>query len=200
MKHLFIQDSLVLKEKRLSVVKQKPFVFWLTGLSGSGKSTIAKHLESALISQGKNAYFLDADNLRISINNDLGFSLEDRRTNVRRIAYIAQILFDAGVIPLVSCIAPFAEDRQFARDLIGKDFVECFCASPLDVCEERDIKGLYKRARSGELKQFTGIDSPYDIPLHPDIFLKTDQYSIEECISQIGKKLTEFKYIEVDFG
>ena len=171
----------VTKEDRQKLLKQKSPVIWLTGLSGSGKSTIANELAIKLQQKGKLAYILDGDNVRMGLNKDLGFSDDDRKENIRRIAEVAKLLSDAGVIVITAFISPFREERSNAKAIIGRDkFIEVYVNAPLDICEDRDPKGLYKKARLGEIPMFTGIDSPYEEPLKPSIHIKTNLMSVEE--------------------
>jgi adenylylsulfate kinase len=146
-------------------------VIWFTGLSGSGKSTIANALDEVLHGRGLKTYILDGDNIRMGLNKDLGFSPEDRKENIRRIAEVAKLFADSGTIVLTAFISPYREDRQMARDIIGEDFVEVYMNTPLEVCEDRDPKGLYKKARAGEIKGFTGIDAPYEEPENPEVII-----------------------------
>lgn len=181
-----IFDRLLQREDRERRLQQRSKVLWLTGLSGSGKSTIAQHLERRLHNEGFFAQVLDGDNIRAGINNNLGFSIEDRQENIRRIAEIARLYLESGIITLNSFISPTREIRAFARDIIGaEDFIEIYINAPLEVCEARDVKGLYQKARSGEIKGFTGIDSPYEAPENPAIEIRTDQLSIEEAVEQL---------------
>ena len=164
------------KSLRATSNGQKPCVLWFTGLSGAGKSTIADKLEQKLYQAGKRTYLLDGDNVRHGLNKDLGFSDEDRVENIRRIGEMAKLFVDAGLIVLVSFISPFKSERQLARELMEDgEFIEIFVDTPLKVCEERDPKGLYKKARAGEIKQFTGIDSAYEAPEAPELTLQADQ-------------------------
>jgi adenylyl-sulfate kinase len=182
MKNLKAQDFSIDKSMRQELLNQKSPVIWLTGLSGSGKSTIANQLANDLYKSGKLVYILDGDNIRIGLNNDLGFSDADRKENIRRIAEVAKLMSDAGVITITSFISPFIEERQKAKEIIGADnFIEVWISTSLEVCESRDPKGLYKRARSGEIPHFTGIDSPYESPINPDIKIESDKYNIQEC-------------------
>ncbi|MDH6300761.1 adenylyl-sulfate kinase [Polynucleobacter sphagniphilus] len=161
---------------------------WLTGLSGSGKSTLANLLEQELHNSGKRTYILDGDNVRQYLNADLGFSDEDRTENIRRIAHVARLMVDAGIIVIVAFISPFAKDRQLARSLFAKDdFLEIYIEAPLEVCEQRDTKGLYAKARANELKNFTGIDSPYEAPSSPELTLNTTQLSPSELVKKTLK-------------
>jgi len=171
------------KEKRLG---QKSKVLWLTGLSGSGKSTIAQALERRLYNEGYFPQVLDGDNIRTGINNNLGFSIEDRSENIRRIAEISKLYVNSGIITINSFVSPTIAIRQTAKEIIGAaDFIEVFINTPLEICEARDVKGLYKKARKGEIKGFTGIDSPYEAPLTPDIDVPTANKSIEESAGMI---------------
>lgn len=165
-------------------------VLWFTGLPSSGKSTLAVALENLLFKQGCRTYVLDGDNIRHGLNKNLGFSPEDRKENIRRIAEVAKLFADAGVIVMTAFISPYAEDRQFARRLLppGK-FIEIYCKCPLNVCEQRDPKGLYKKARAGQLKEFTGIDAPYEAPLEPEITADTGSESVEENARRIADYL-----------
>ena len=178
------------KEKRSKINSQKPCVLWFTGLSGSGKSTIANILEQKLYELNKRTYLLDGDNIRHGLNKDLGFTDEDRVENIRRVAEVSKLMTDAGLITLVSFISPFKSERKMARDLfINKDFIEIFVDTPLEECEHRDPKGLYKKARSGKLKNFTGVDSLYEKPRSPEIILKTILKSPQELADQVVKYL-----------
>ncbi len=181
-----IFDKLLDREIREGFLKQRGKVLWLTGLSGSGKSTIAQHLESKLFQEGYFGQVLDGDNIRSGINNNLGFSIEDRKENIRRIAEIAKLYLNTGVITLNSFISPTIAIRDYAKSIVGADdFIEIYINAPLEVCEKRDVKGLYKKARNGEIKGFTGIDSPYEAPLQPALEIKTDELSIEEAVIRI---------------
>jgi len=169
----------------------KSFVVWLTGFSGSGKSTIANALEVSLFEKGIRSFCLDGDNTRLGINKDLGFSSADRTENIRRVAEMAKLFLESGTIVITSFISPLISDREMAKNIIGdSDFVEVFINCPLEICEERDVKGLYAKARRGEIKDFTGIDSPFEAPLNSDIELFTNQNSIEECVEIILEKIS----------
>lgn len=166
------------KEKLLS---QHSKVIWLTGLSGSGKTTIAREIEKKLNEMGHLTQILDGDNIRTGINNNLGFTQEDRHENIRRIAEVSKLFLDCGIICINSFISPTIEIREMAKEIIGREnFIEVFINAPLEVCEKRDPKGLYKKVRAGEIKNFTGIDSPFEAPEKPEIELKTDELSIED--------------------
>ncbi|RJP30496.1 MAG: adenylyl-sulfate kinase [Phycisphaerales bacterium] len=172
----------VSREERQKLLKQKGCLLWFTGLSGSGKSTIAYTLEHALVQRGHLAYVLDGDNIRHGLNKNLGFSAEDRKENIRRIGEVGKLFVDTGVITMTAFISPYREDRQTARDVCGKgNFFEVFCDTPLDVCEQRDPKGLYKKARAGEIKGFTGIDDPYEAPENPEVVIDTSKHSPQEA-------------------
>lgn len=188
--NLFKVTQRVSKEEREDLLKQRGKTIWLTGLSGSGKSTIANELAVKLHNEGKLVYVLDGDNIRMGINKDLGFSVNDRKENIRRIAEVANLMTDLGAIVITAFISPFENERQIAKDIIGKDnFTEVYIKAPLDVCEERDPKGLYKKARTGEIPMFTGIDSPYEEPINPDMFIKTDKMSVEDSVEFIYENL-----------
>lgn len=178
-----IYDQLLKREEQERLLNQDGRVFWFTGLSGSGKSTIAAAFERALYEKGYFVKVLDGDNIRSGINNDLGFSDEDRTENIRRIAEVAKLFLDSGVIVLCAFVSPTNKIRNQAREIIGEaDFCEIFVDSPIDVCEKRDVKGLYKKARAGELKGFTGIDSPYEAPINPAVRLATVEKSISQSV------------------
>ena len=161
-------------------------VLWFTGLSASGKSTLAHAVEEALYARGVQTYVLDGDNMRHGLCSDLGFSIQDRRENIRRIAEAAKLLTESGIMSLAAFISPLREDRNQARRLFPHgDFLEIYCSAPLGVCESRDVKGLYKRARSGEVPEFTGISSPYEEPLRPELVINTGAQSLEDCVAQV---------------
>lgn len=189
-------NTTVTHQDRVKLKRQQPVVLWFTGLSGSGKSTVANAVESKLLSLGKHSYLLDGDNVRHGLNKDLGFSDADRIENIRRIGEVAKLFVDSGAIVLTAFISPFISDRQQARELLAeKQFLEVFIDTPLEICEQRDPKGLYKKARKGEIKNFTGIDSKYEAPLNPEIHVKTANKSIEECAELVVKQLMELGYI-----
>ncbi|GFO69013.1 adenylyl-sulfate kinase [Geomonas limicola] len=167
-------------------------VLWFTGLSGSGKSTLAHLVEEQLFQQGWYTYLLDGDNVRHGLNGDLGFSEADRRENIRRVGEVSRLFVDAGVVVLTALISPYREDRDRVRALFGNDdFIEIFLDCPLEICEQRDPKGLYRKARAGELPQFTGIDSPYEAPLAPEITINTGLHGVEECVARIISHLRQ---------
>jgi len=172
--------------------RQSGCVVWLTGLSGAGKSTIAEELERSLLSQGRPTYVLDGDKLRTGLCSDLGFSPADRTENIRRVAEVAKLFADAGLICIVAFISPYRADRARARSLMpeGK-FIEAYLSAPLEVCEQRDPKGLYARARAGLVKDFTGISAPYEPPLNPELELRTADQSVTDCVAKLRAKLAE---------
>ncbi len=175
-------------------------VIWFTGLSGSGKSTLANELDWRLFERGVSSYVLDGDNIRHGLNGDLGFSPEDRTENIRRIGEVAKLLADAGTIALTAFISPYREDRDRVRALLDRDtdFLEVFVKAPLEVCEDRDPKGLYKKARSGEIPEFTGISAPYEEPLDPEITLDTSQEDVTACVDRLIDTLVERGYVPRD--
>jgi adenylyl-sulfate kinase len=180
-------------EERAQLLGQRPATLWLTGLSGAGKSTIACALERRLLDRGHAAYVLDGDNVRHGLNRDLGFSPGDRSENIRRIAEVARLLNDAGLIVITAFISPYREDRETARSIIGEDaFLEVHVDTPLEVCEERDPKGMYKLARAGELPAFTGVSAPYELPLDPVCSIDTAENSVEECVDLLMGLLGPF--------
>ena len=192
------QDGEVSREDRFGILRQRGATVWFTGLSGSGKSTIAVALERALFNIGKLSYRLDGDNVRLGINKNLGFSEADRKENIRRIGEVAKLFGDAGVISLSSFISPYKDDRDEVRELhkqAGLEFIEVFVDCSLAVAEDRDPKGLYKKARAGEIKNFTGIDDPYEAPTAAEIHLKTDEMTLEEEVSLILQHLEENGFI-----
>lgn len=187
-----IFDSTLGRKEKEALLEQKAAVLWLTGLSGSGKSTIAKNLEKSLHAKGYMVKLLDGDNIRSGINGDLGFSVEERKENIRRVSEIAKLFLDAGVICIVSFISPTVEIRKMAAKIIGEDdFYEVYVNCPLEVCEERDVKGLYKKARAGLIPDFTGIHSPFEASVHPAVELKTDKMSVEAGVALLERFVIE---------
>lgn len=177
-----MQDAAVTASERAALLQQQPLVLWFTGLSGAGKSALSGELSRRLHAQGRLNYVLDGDPLRHGLNGDLGFSAADRRENVRRIAQAAALLYDAGLVALTACISPFQSERDFARSLVPAGrFIEVFVDTPLALCEQRDTKGLYQRARRGEIVNFTGIDSPYEPPTRPEIVISTAGRTVADC-------------------
>jgi adenylylsulfate kinase len=175
----------VTRDRRAELSKHNSVVLWFTGLSGAGKSTIAHAVEEQLHQKGYHTFVLDGDNVRHGLCGDLGFSDADRMENIRRVGEVAKLFVEAGVIVLTAFISPFRADRDKARQLIQEDFVEIYCDCSLEVCEERDVKGLYRKARAGEIKHFTGISSPYEIPENPELSINTGGKTIEECAAEV---------------
>jgi len=184
------------REDREKLLGQKGVVIWCTGLSGSGKSTIANEVAYKLHQMGKVAYVLDGDNIRHGLNKNLGFSPEDRNENIRRISEVANLFADSGLVAITAFISPYKKYRNFCRELVGEGrFIEAFCKAPIDTCEERDPKGLYKKARAGEIKGFTGIDAPYEEPENPELVLDTDEETVEESAMKVISKMEEMNLI-----
>jgi adenylylsulfate kinase len=179
-------QSTVNRKRREEKNQHKSVVFWFTGLSGSGKSTLAHAVEEQLYQLGLNTFVLDGDNVRHGLNKDLSFSDTDRKENIRRISEAAKLMLEAGIITLTAFISPFREERAMARSLMPHgDFLEIHCYCPLEVCETRDVKGLYKKARNGEIKDFTGISSPYEAPTNPELRIDTHALSLEKSVQQV---------------
>lgn len=190
--HTVKHDYKTSKTDRETLHGHKGYLLWFTGLSGSGKSTLANLVEIALHKQGLSTYILDGDNIRQGINKDLSFAPEDRSENIRRIAEISNLMLDAGVITLAAFVSPYIKDRQEVQQIVGTDnFIEIFVNTSLEECERRDVKGLYKKARSGEIKNMTGISSPYEAPVNPDLEIITDGQSIEESVENIINFITK---------
>ncbi|MGB1076927.1 MAG: adenylyl-sulfate kinase, partial [Bdellovibrionales bacterium] len=187
------EQHLTISRKQRALQKsQKPCTFWMTGLSGSGKSTIANALEQALFEKGFHTIILDGDNVRHGLNKDLGFTEHQRAENIRRIAEVSKLMMDAGLIVIVSFISPFEAEREMAKRIIGEeDFVEVYIDAPLEVAEKRDVKGLYKKARAGKIPNFTGISSPYEPPRTPDLRLRTEKATVEENAQEIISYIKE---------
>jgi bifunctional enzyme CysN/CysC len=195
-KNVVWHEHVLDKEDRVKLKGHKPAVLWLTGLSGSGKSTLANNLESVLNKKGVHTYILDGDNIRHGLNKDLGFSEGDRKENIRRIGEVAKLFAEAGVLVITAFISPFKADRDDVRKIMADgEFIEIFVDAPLEICEARDPKQLYKKARMGEITNFTGIGSPYEKPLKPDIHISTDTLSISESVDKVVKYLTDNKYM-----
>lgn len=187
-----IFDSILSLEDKEKMLKQRSLVVWILGLSGSGKSTLAKGLENALHQLGYLTQVLDGDNLRNGINNNLAFSEADRKENIRRAAEVSKLFANCGIITICSLISPTQEIRNMAKSIVGEEkYYEVFVNCPIEVCESRDVKGLYRRARNGEIKNFTGIDSPFENPIKPNLEIKTDINSIEYCHNQLVEKVIE---------
>lgn len=186
------------KEQRANLKSQKPCLLWYTGLSGSGKSTVANAVDALLFQLGAHSYLLDGDNVRHGLNGDLGFSDEARVENIRRISEVSKLFLDAGLIVSTAFISPFLQDRASARAKLSPgEFIEVYIDTPISICEQRDPKGLYKKARAGEIKDFTGIDSSYDIPNNPEIHIKTAEQSIKACAQEIVNYLIQQGFISV---
>jgi adenylylsulfate kinase len=172
-------------EDRARVLGHQAACVWLTGLSGSGKSTLARRVERRLVERGVLAYVLDGDNVRHGLNADLGFSADERTENIRRIGEVARLMVDAGVVVLTAFISPYRADRARVRELLGERFVEVWVSTPIEVCEQRDPKGLYQRARAGEIADFTGIDAPYEAPDAPELTVNTAEADLDACAEQV---------------
>jgi adenylylsulfate kinase len=184
--NVYLQGYNVSVEDRIKKNKHKPFLLWFTGLSGSGKSTVANEVERILFEQGINTYTLDGDNIRLGLNKDLSFTEQDRVENLRRIAEVSKLMIDAGLVTLAAFVSPFIKERENIRNIVGEsNFIEVFVDCPIEICENRDVKGLYKKARNGEIKNFTGIDSPYEKPTNPDIIINTGTESLDESANKI---------------
>ncbi len=185
-KHIFRQHGLVSKMDRQLQAGHKPVILWFTGLSGAGKSTLAHAVEKALFEHGCRTFVIDGDNVRHGLCGDLGFSAKDRQENIRRIGEMSKLFLEAGVITLTAFISPFRSDRNRVRDLVNEgEFIEIYCKADLNVCEQRDVKGLYAKARRGEIAEFTGISSPYEAPLNPELVIDTGAESLENCVAQV---------------
>ncbi|HPC17562.1 MAG TPA: adenylyl-sulfate kinase [Candidatus Hydrogenedentes bacterium] len=189
--HITWHHGAVTRADRERLNGHKGAVVWFTGLSGSGKSTIAHAVEEALFERGCRSYVLDGDNIRHGLNKNLGFSPEDRTENIRRIGEVANLFVQAGIIALTAFISPYRADRDAARKVAGSDFIEVYVKCDIDVCESRDTKGLYKKARAGEVKEFTGISAPYEEPLNPELVVDTSQESLEESTKKVMACLVE---------
>lgn len=189
-------ESGVTKEDRQKLNNHKSGVLWFTGLSGSGKSTVSVALEKEIHARGIRTYLLDGDNVRHGLNKNLGFSPEDRTENIRRIGEVGKLMSDAGVLTLSAFISPYQEDRDQVRALLEEDeFIEIYVKCSVDTCEDRDPKGLYKKARAGEIKGFTGIDAPYEEPVNPEIVIETDKQTLEESVQTITDYLKKARYL-----
>jgi adenylylsulfate kinase len=196
-KHIYpVFDQIVSREEKEKKLNQKAKVIWFTGLSGSGKTTLASALERNLFEKGHLTQVLDGDNIRTGINNNLGFSPEDRMENIRRIAEIAKLLINSGLICLCAFVSPTRDVRNIVRTIVGEeDFLEVYVSTPLEVCETRDIKGLYKKARAGVIKEFTGISAPFDIPQNAVLSIDTSDKTVDECVEiLLNRLLSEIAY------
>ena len=184
--NVIYHQASVTRERRNQSNNHQSVVLWFTGLSGSGKSTLAHVLEEKLFNKGCKTFVLDGDNVRHGLNSNLDFSDNDRKENIRRIGEVAKLMMESGLILMTAFISPFREDRAAVRNLISNnDFIEIYCKASLKTCEERDVKGLYKRARAGEIKNYTGIDSPYEAPENPELIIDTDKETLDESVSKI---------------
>ena len=184
--NIIYHQASVTRERRNQSNNHQSVVLWFTGLSGSGKSTLAHVLEEKLFKKGCKTFVLDGDNVRHGLNSNLDFSDNDRKENIRRIGEVAKLMLESGLIVMTAFISPFREDRTAVRNLISNsDFIEIYCKASLKTCEERDVKGLYKRARAGEIKNYTGIDSPYEAPINPELIIETDKETLDESVSKI---------------
>ena len=184
--NIIYHQATVTQQRRNKLNNHKSVVLWFTGLSGSGKSTLAHALEEKLFNMGFRTFVLDGDNVRHGLNSNLGFSEADRSENIRRISEVSKLMLEAGLIVMTAFISPFKEDRNEARALIAKDnFIEIYCKASMETCEKRDVKGFYKKARSGEIKNYTGIDSPYEAPDNPELIIDTDKETLDESVSKI---------------
>lgn len=191
MKNLYREDVLVDRERREKIIKQKGKVIWFTGVSGSGKSTLAKNIERILSYDGKLTYLLDGDNIRLTLNQDLGFSNRDRAENLRRVKEVSNILLNTGVITLASFVSPNRAVREAIKDFFKEDFIEIYVKCSLEECEKRDVKGLYQKVRAENIKDFTGIGSNYEEPLNPNLIVDTSKESLEESIERVYRFLKE---------
>jgi adenylylsulfate kinase len=188
------------QQTRADQKSQRPLVIWFTGLSASGKSTIAGALEQILTGQGYHTYLLDGDNVRHGLCNDLGFSDNDRQENIRRVGEVSKLMADAGLITLAAFISPFRDDRRLVREILPEgQFIEVYVDANLEVCQQRDPKGLYAKAQRGEIKQFTGIDSPYEIPEKPEIHIQADQITVAEAVNQLLAYLHEIGALQAGY-
>ncbi|MCA1065333.1 adenylyl-sulfate kinase [Rossellomorea sp. AcN35-11] len=186
------QETDITRELRSKQKGQKPLTLWFTGLSGSGKSTLANSVEKRLVSLGHHTMLLDGDNIRHGLNKNLGFKESDRVENIRRISEVSKLMNDAGLITLASFISPYESDRKNAREIIGEEYIEIFVSTPLEECEKRDVKGLYKKARAGEIPNFTGISSPYETPVNPEVEIDTSKHSLEEATDIVVKQILQY--------
>lgn len=189
--NLVWHETDITKKIRSEQKNQNTRTVWFTGLSGSGKSTLANELEKRLVAMGRHTMLLDGDNIRMGLNKNLGFTEADRVENIRRIAEVAKLMNDAGLIVLTAFISPYEKDRENAREIIGDDFYEVYVSTPIEECERRDVKGLYKKARKGEIPNFTGITSPYEIPRSPDLIINTKVMGLEDAVALLIEKLRQ---------
>ena len=196
--HIIPHDHAITRDDRNRLNGHRSKVIWFTGLSGSGKSTLAGRLEQLLIEQSMHTYILDGDNIRSGLNKGLGFTEEDRHENLRRIAEVAKLMFDAGLIVLSAFVSPLKKDRELVRQIIKNDnFVEIYMATSLEECERRDVKGLYKKARTGEISNFTGLTAPYEPPENPDLIIYTENQNVDDSAKRVLKFLLDDKKINL---
>ena len=194
--NIVMTQSMIRPKQRENILGHKPCTLWFTGLSGAGKSTLAIATEIALVERGVNAFVLDGDNVRHALSSNLGFSHEDRTENIRRIGEVCRLFCDAGMVVFSAFISPYRVDRDIVREkFVNGNFIEVFVDAPLDVCESRDVKGLYEKARAGKIPDFTGISAPYEAPEKPEITVATARYDVDECVQQIIIYLEERGYI-----
>jgi adenylylsulfate kinase len=195
-KHVIWHETLVNRQDRNRINKHRSGLVWFTGLSASGKSTIAHHLERELFDRGIRSYVLDGDNVRHGINSNLGFSRDDRRENLRRIAEVSRLFTDAGIVVLAAFISPYREDREFVKEIVGDEsFFEIYVKCPVEVCEHRDPKGLYKKARAGIIKNYTGVDAPYEEPDNPDLSIDTVALDVDSSVRKVLEFLESRKFL-----
>jgi adenylylsulfate kinase len=198
-KNVIWHEGIIQKIDRQRLLGQKSCVLWFTGLSGSGKSTIATHVEEKLHHFGVATYLLDGDNIRHGLNKDLSFTSEDRKENIRRIGEVAKLFVDSGIVVLTAFISPFIEERKKVRELLGEhEFIEIYTKCTVEACEARDPKGLYKKAREGGIANFTGISSPYEVPSNPEIILDTENMTIDDCSEKVIEYLKKGNYININ--
>jgi adenylylsulfate kinase len=194
--NVIYHNATVTRERRNQLNKHKSPIIWFTGLSGSGKSTLAHSVEEALYKKGCRTFVLDGDNVRHGLSSNLTFSDDDRKENIRRIGEAAKLMMEAGIISMTAFISPFKKDRNLVRQLLPQgDFIEIYCKASLETCESRDVKGLYKRARAGEIKNYTGIDSPYEVPDNPELVIDTESELLEESVAKVISFLKSKKII-----
>lgn len=194
-KHIVWHEKLVQRHDRHRLNKHRSCLLWFTGLSAAGKSTIAHHLEKELFDRGIRAYVLDGDNIRHGLNSNLGFSRDDRKENIRRIAELSRLFVDAGNVVLAAFISPYREDRRMIREIVGDDFFEIFVKCPVDICEQRDPKGHYTKAKQGVIKNFTGVSAPYEEPEDPDLVLDTVELDVEACVKSVLTMLEDRRFL-----
>jgi|SRR3972149_4296950 len=191
--------AVITRSHREALNGHKSAALWFTGLSGSGKSTLAHYIEERLYKIGCRTFVFDGDNVRHGLCSDLGFSPDDRNENIRRIGEMVKLFMDAGIISMTAFISPYKKDREWVRSLVGKEnFIEVFCDCSIEVCEKRDVKGLYAKARRGEIQEFTGISAPYEAPENPELHIKTDMMTIDECVDNVVRYLLERNIVAIN--